>query len=102
MRSEAFVVLVGLFALAVSHCHNGQVVISPPPVIEVPDGGDDAQRACDILNLAGCPVGKDPSCADAIRNDQAQPGASSQVDVKCILNAGPYVTKLLACRVKCL
>lgn len=90
----------GLLALAACKCDKS-IVIQPPPVVNYDGATDDSDRACAVLRAAACPAGADPGCAAALRNDQAQQ-QGSQVDLGCILDAGPNRVALeSACHVTC-
>lgn len=95
-RSVAMAAL--LLLAACDACSGGKVQIQAAPVVQWDGGADEAAHACAVLAAAGCPAGKSPVCASALRNDHDNLGA---VDLGCIIDAGPDAAALAACNVTC-
>lgn len=103
-RLRAHASVVGMLSLAACNACDKSIVVKPAPAVVWDGGSDDSTHACAVMAAAGCPVGNDPGCASALRSDQQAgdpPGTASQVDLACIIDAGPNPTALGACRVTC-
>jgi hypothetical protein len=95
------IILASLLALAACNaCSGGKVTIQAAPVVQWDGGADKATHACAVAAAAGCPVGKSPVCAEAWRNASQEP-VGSDVDLDCIIDAGPDAAALAGCGVTC-
>lgn len=88
------------FAVLFTGCQATNVTIPGQMPIPADEFNDTASQVCGVLRDAGCPVGQNPNCSQAVRMDQAE-GVGSQIDAACILAAGPVPSKLASCHVTC-